>query len=146
MRKFSNIAKSIFALGLVATLGFGAVNAFADEEGHKGHNMMQGEANGDVTLVGEVLDLYCYMKHPAKGQGAEHTKCAQNCIRKGLPIGFLSNGDVYVIIGREHESAKDLVVDFAGTQAHLTGTLVEHDGVKAIEIASIEKVESTSGK
>ena len=145
MKKYSSIIRSILVLGLSVFLGFGALNAFAKEGEHKNHKM-HGESNEAVTLVGEVLDLYCYMKHPANGQGLAHAKCAKNCIRKGLPIGFLADGEVYLIIGKEHESAKDLVVDFAGAQARLTGTLIDHDGVKAIELAKIEKVVSAAGK
>ena len=145
MRRSSNISRGILVLGLSVFLSFGAINAFADQHEHKGHKM-HGEADKEVVLVGEVLDLYCYMKHPAMGQGLEHAKCAQTCIRKGLPIGFLADDEVYLIIGKEHESAKDLVVDFAGIQSCLTGTLIEHDGVKAIEFAKIEKVSSASDK
>jgi hypothetical protein len=137
------MAKGLLVAGLSLFLAMGASKALAQHEGHEMHKM-QGESE-DVTLVGEVLDLYCYMKHPANGQGAEHRKCAQNCIRKGLPIGFLSDGEVYLIIGKDHESAKDLVVDYAGMQSRLTGTLIQHDGVKSIEIEKIENVESTSG-
>ena len=136
----------VFTLSLV--VGLGASGAFAGDRqhDHSGNmhsgNMNMSESGGEMTLQGEILDLFCFMKHPANGQGAEHTKCAQNCIRKGLPIGFLSDGEVYVVIGKEHESAKDLVVDFAGSQAILTGTFVDHHGVKAIELSSIEKASS----
>ncbi len=143
MKKLSNLKQGILAVGLFVFLGVGALNAYAQDENkhdqHEGHKMKKDMA-GEITLVGEVLDLYCFMKHPANGQGAEHAKCAQNCIRKGLPIGFLADGKVYVIVGKEHESAKDLVVDFAGKQARLTGTLFDHDGVMGIELASIEAV------
>jgi hypothetical protein len=145
MESSSSITRGVLVLGLSVFLGFGALDVLADQEAHE-HHKMYGESNQEVTLVGEVLDLYCYMKHPADGQGSEHAKCAKTCIRKGLPIGFLVDGEVYLIIGKEHESAKDLVVDFAGTQSRLTGTLIEHDGVKAIEIAKIEKVASTSAE
>ena len=50
------------------------------------------------------------------------------------------DGQVYVITGKGHESAKDLVVEFAGMQSRLTGTLSEHGGVKAIEIEKVEKI------
>jgi len=145
MKKPSGITGSTVVMAISVFLGFGALNAFAQHEEHK-HLTTQGESNQEVTLVGEVIDLFCYMKHPADGQGPEHAKCAQTCIRKGLPIGFLADGEVYLIIGKDHESAKDLVVDFAGMQSRLTGTLIEHDGVKAIEIAKIEKAASTSKK
>jgi hypothetical protein len=97
-----------------------------------------GEMGKEVTLTGEILDMFCFMKHPDAGQGPEHAKCAQSCINKGLPIGFITeDGTVYLLIGNDHESAADMVVDFAGKQSVLKGTLVEHHGVKAIEIASI---------
>lgn len=137
------MAKGMLVAGLSIFLAIGASKTFAQHDGHEMHKM-QGDSK-EITLVGEVLDLFCYMKHPAQGQGAEHAKCAQACIRKGLPIGFLADGEVYLIIGKEHESAEDLVVDFAGMQASLTGTLIEHDGVKAIEIEKIEKVAAKSG-
>ncbi|MBI4719880.1 MAG: hypothetical protein HY770_01335 [Chitinivibrionia bacterium] len=146
MRYSPNISKSFLVLGLSLLLSVSALDALADQEEHK-HGAMNNKTNQEVTLVGEVIDLYCYMKHPADGQGPGHAKCAQTCIRKGLPIGFLSNGEIYLIIGKaEHESAKDLVVDFAGMQSRLTGTLINHDGVKAIEITKIEKVAAAPGK
>ena len=145
MRYTPIISKSILVLGLSSLLSFSALKALANQEEHQ-HLLMKSETNQEVTLVGEVLDLNCYMKHPADGQGSGHAKCAQTCIRKGLTIGFLSNGEIYLIIGKEHESAKDLVVDYAGMQSRLTGTLIDHDGVKAIEIAKIEKVAAAPGK
>lgn len=142
MKKHSNLSKGILALGLAIFLSAGAFGAYAQDEQkqdkHAGHH---GKDKSEVTLVGEVLDLYCFMKHPDTGQGAEHAKCAKNCINKGLPIGFLADGKVYVIVGKKHESAKDLVVDFAGKQAKLTGTLFDHNGMLGIELASIEAVE-----
>jgi len=114
----------------VVLLLTGAVAAWAGEE----HDMK----GKKVTLTGEVLDMYCFMNHPDTGMGTEHAKCAKSCINKGLPIGFLSDGVVYLIIGKDHQPAGEMVVEFAGTQSELTGMLVEHHGVKAIEIASIK--------
>jgi hypothetical protein len=140
----SSVTKVILVVGVSVFLGVGAFNAYAQHEHksdqHKGHETKEDMAK-EVTLVGEVLDLYCFMKHPVNGQGAEHAKCAQNCIRKGLPIGFLADGKVYVVVGKEHESVGDLVVEFAGTQATLTGTIFNHHGVMGIELASIAVVE-----
>jgi hypothetical protein len=117
----------------VLLLLVGAVAASAGEE-HKMHQMEPKE----VTLAGEVLDLYCFMNHPDTGMGEGHAKCAKSCINKGLPIGFLSDGVVYLIIGKDHEPAAEMVAEFAGMQSEITGTFVEHHGVKAIEIASIK--------
>ena len=132
-----NVLLASFALSVVLFLS--PPTAMTQE--HQ-HDTDHSKPDKEVTLTGEVLDLYCYMKHPANGQGTEHAKCAKSCIRKGLPIGFMADGEVYLIIGKEHENASDLVVAFAGIQARLTGTLIQHDGVKAIEIETIEAVPS----
>jgi hypothetical protein len=100
-----------------------------------------GDEKAEGTLTGEVLDMYCYMKHPDTGQGPDHAKCARTCINKGLPIGFLAaDGTVYLIVGKDHESAAKMVVDYAGKQSTITGVAFDHDGVKAIEILSIKDV------
>jgi hypothetical protein len=110
-------------------------------------NATKTTAPKEVTLEGEILDLYCFMKHPEDGQGADHIKCATSCIGKGLPIGFLSGGTVYVILGgKDHASAKDLVAGYVGVQSRLTGLLIEHDGVKSIEVASIAPVKKAADK
>ena len=57
MTGFSKTAQSAFALALAAVLAVGALAALADE-GHK-HGK---STNKEVTLQGEVLDLYCFMK------------------------------------------------------------------------------------
>jgi len=144
MKISSKITRAFLITGLAAFLTLGASQGFAQDKGHE-HQGMKMEAGKEVTLKGEVLDMFCYMEHPAKGQGPDHAKCAQSCIRKGLPIGFLSDGEVYLIIGKNHESANDLVVDYAGMQSQLTGKLIEHDGVKAIELNKIEKLPTKSG-
>jgi hypothetical protein len=119
----------------VAVLMAGVQFAYAQHQGH-------GKAK-EVTLKGEVLDMFCYMKHPDSGQGPDHAKCAKSCMDKGLPIGFLAeDGTVYLVIGKDHEPATKLVADFAGKQSVLTGTVYEHHGVKSIEVASIKAAKS----
>jgi len=125
--------KRIIAFVALALLALGAV-AFANQ----GHDHKQGDAKKPVTLTGEVVDLYCYMQHPDDATGAGHAKCAKTCIKKGLPIGFLAvDGTLYTIIGKEHEPVGALVVDLAGTQSTITGVIIEHHGVKAIELVSV---------
>lgn len=112
-----------------------AVFAFADEEKKE-------KAGEEVTMTGEVLDLYCYMQHPDDGQGAEHAKCAKSCISRGLPIGFMAEGEVYLIIGSDHNSAAEMVAEFAGKESTITGIVITHHGVKAIELVSIAEPKS----
>ena len=123
--------KRILITALVAMMGFAAI-AVAGEEAKK-------EEAKPVTLTGEVLDLYCYMGHEAKG--AEHAKCATSCINKGIPVGFLTaDGTMYIIIGKDHSPANAEVAAFAGKQSTITGKVTENNGVKAIELISIADV------
>lgn len=123
--------KRILILALVAMMGLSAV-ALADEAAKK-------EAAKPVTMTGEVIDLYCYMGH--KAQGAEHAKCATSCITKGIPVGFLTaDGTMYIIVGKDHAPANAEVAAFAGKQSTITGTVMENNGIKAIELISIADV------
>lgn len=90
-----------------------------------------------VTLTGEVIDLYCYMQHPETSTGADHAKCAKSCMTKGLPVGYLVNGKVYTIIGKDHQPVNAMVADYVGAKSTITGTVINHHGINAIELASI---------
>lgn len=101
------------------------------------------EKTAPTTMTGEVLDLYCYMQHPESATGAEHAKCAQSCISKGLPIGFLTaDGTIYLIIGKDHEPATKAVAEWVGKQSTITGHVIEQKGMKSIELVSIAAAKS----
>ena len=131
--------KISLAVLLVLAVSLTAVMAGEGEKMDKKMDMSKKDGQS-VTLTGEVLDMYCYMAHPDHGQGPDHAKCATSCINKGLPIGFKSDGVVYIITGKDHAPVAEMVAPFAGKQSKIMGTLHEHDGVKAIELASIEAV------
>jgi len=91
-----------------------------------------------VTLTGEVLDLYCYMGHPSTAVGAEHMKCAQACIKKGMPVGFVTaDGTVYLIVGKDHDPVNATLAEWAGKKSAITGVVMENKSMKAIELVSI---------
>ena len=95
----------------------------------------------EVTLAGTVVDMHCYVTHGI--HGAEHTGCANACIARGVPAGFLTeDGILYVLFGEKPFSVKDAVKDLADVPIRLTGELVERGGVKGIQIKSIEKVKA----
>ena len=104
------------------------------------------KAGKPVTLTGEVLDLYCYMQHPETSTGAEHAKCAKSCVTKGLPVGYLVNGKVYTIIGKDHQPVNAMVADYVGAKSTITGTVINHHGINAIELATISAAADKSAK
>jgi hypothetical protein len=96
----------------------------------------------EVTLVGEVVDLHCYLtRHGGEGRGAAHAGCANSCISRGVSAGFLaSDGKLYVLFDEKMASPKDRVAGLAGNPVTVTGVVVERDGVQGLRLLTIEQV------
>ena len=98
-----------------------------------------------VTLQGTVVDMHCYVTHGI--HDADHTACANACIARGLPAGFLAaDGTLYVLFGDKPQSVKETVKDMADVPATLRGTPVVRGGVKGIQIESIQKAATPAAK
>ena len=111
---------------------------------HEGHEHTKGSP---ITVTGEVVDMTCYMQHPASAVCADHVKCAKSCLAKGLPIGFLStDGTLYTVIGPEHDPVSNQVMGYLGKRSTVNGTLMEQHGVKAIALTSIGAAAAGGGK
>jgi len=91
----------------------------------------------ETTLKGEIVDLQCYMANPKTGKGKRHAPCATQCINRGLPAGFLSEGKLYLLLGKGRMSVKLLVAKHAGKQVYLTGTSMNHSGMDAIQVVEV---------
>ena len=88
-----------------------------------------------VTVKGEVLDMGCYLDHGA--QGAKHAKCAEKCMRSGLPLGIKAeDGTTYLVIG-DHKPLNDKLAPYAGKVVTLRGKATERDGIHMLENAEI---------
>ena len=110
-----------------------ASSAFAQHE-----HADQKKGAKQIALTGEVIDLTCFMQHPASAVGMDHAKCAKACINKGLPVAFLAkDGTIYFLMGKGHEPVAPMVVDRVGKVSTIKGTVVDHHGVKAIAVVSI---------
>ncbi len=97
-------------------------------------------AGKPATVVGEVIDLSCYLqlgKH-----GAAHAPCGTKCIAAGETIGLLTKtGQVYLAIAEEHDLRRDGKTTFRKAAADnfakvitVTGTTTTVNGVKAIYV------------
>ena len=93
----------------------------------------------EVTLKGEVVDLQCLLMHPEITEHESHNICAQMCINKEGPIGFLSDGRGYLLLGQEDVSVKDLVIDYLGKSAEIAGIVVDQGGMSAIQVQAIRE-------
>ena len=52
---------------------------------------------GVKEITGEVVDMMCYVDHNAVGD--RHAGCAAKCIKGGGPVGIVSDGKAYLIVG-----------------------------------------------
>ena len=92
----------------------------------------------EVTLQGTVVDLHCYVTHGIRD--AAHTACANACIARGVPAGFLAeDGTLYVLFEEKPFSVKDRVANLADVPVTLRGTVSVRNGMKGIQVTSIEK-------
>jgi hypothetical protein len=99
------------------------------------------EKVADVSLRGTVVDMHCYVTHGS--HDADHSACANACIARGVPAGFLAeDGTLYVLFGEKPFSVNEQVKGLADVPVLLTGTPVVRGGVKGIQVKTIEKTTS----
>ena len=129
----------LIGLLVVAALALGSRVLRADAEAPKA------EKPADVTLSGTVVDMHCYVTHGASDAG--HAGCANACISRGVPAGFLTDdGVLYVLLGQTPHSVKETVKDMAGVPAKATGAPIDRGGVKGLQLKSIEKTGDSATK
>jgi len=93
-----------------------------------------------VTVVGEVIDLSCYLQ--VGKHGDKHRDCGQKCAKNGQPLGLLtSDGGVYTLMDEEHDPRRDGLTEFRKAAAELmaqvvtvNGTLTDVEGQKALYV------------
>ena len=98
-----------------------------------------------VSLVGEIIDLSCYLQ--VGKHGDKHRGCGQKCALSGQPLGLLTkDGGVYMLIDEEHNPRRDGLTTFRKQaiehMAHIVtvhGTYSEVEGQKAIYVQGYVK-------
>jgi hypothetical protein len=112
---------------LIAVLGYLLVVSAA-LAGPKGKN---------ITVTGELVDTWCYFE--AGDHGPQHKACSTACAKAGNPVGLLQNyGQVYVLAGtKDHQPAKDVLVNHMNEQVIVKGRLVSKGGVNMLYVSSV---------
>ena len=89
-------------------------------------------AQQGTTITGEVLDMACYMKSGAHGDG--HKDCAAGCIKGGSPMGILTSDNKVYLLVENHDKAAAYAEakKHPGEQVTVTGTVSEKNGISAI--------------
>lgn len=80
------------------------------------------------TITGEVIDVSCWLQLGKRGEA--HVTCGQKCVRRGQPIGLLTDkGKLYLILAEEHHPRRDGTVSIKERFAELMGKRVRVSGM-----------------
>jgi hypothetical protein len=103
--------------------------------------MAQDQHDSDTAaskeVTGEVVDMMCYVDHNAVGE-KHGQSCGAKCIRNGGPVGIVSDGKAYLVVG-EHKPINDQLAEYCGKNITVKGKVAERGGVAMIENAEIVK-------
>ena len=95
------------------------------------------EAGASKEVTGEVVDMMCYVDHNAVGE-KHGQSCGAKCIRSGGPVGIVSEGKAYLVVG-EHKPINGQLADLCGKNVTVKGKLAERGGLAMIENAEVVK-------
>ena len=95
------------------------------------------DAGASKEVTGEVVDMMCYVDHNAAGE-KHGQSCGAKCIKSGGPVGIVSDGKAYLVVG-EHKPMNDQLAEYCGKNITLKGKLAERGGIAMIENAEVVK-------
>src|SRR6267143_2365565 len=122
--------RTIFSV-IVITSGATAPLAFAHDEHGKS------DAAGEKSVTGEIVDMMCYVDHNAIGE-SHGQSCGAKCIKGGGPVGIVSDGKAYLVVG-EHKPMNDQLAEYCGKTVTLKGKLADRGGIAMLENTEIVK-------
>src|SRR5512133_2054963 len=92
-------------------------------------------ASREVT--GAVVDMMCYVDHNAVGE-KHGQSCGAKCIKSGGPVGIVSEGKAYLVVG-EHQPINEQLAESCGKTITIKGKLAERGGIDMIENTEVVK-------
>jgi hypothetical protein len=95
------------------------------------------DAGASKEVTGEVVDMMCYVDHNAIGE-KHGQSCGAKCIKGGGPVGIVSDGKAYLVVG-EHKPMNDQLAEYCGKTVTLKGKLAERGGIAMLENAEVVK-------
>ena len=108
--------------------------ALAQEHEHGKENL---SASAEKTVTGEIVDIMCYVDHNAVGE-SHGQSCGAKCIKNGGPVGIVSDGKAYLVVG-EHQPMNEQLAEYCGKTVTLKGKLADRGGIAMLENAEVVK-------
>jgi hypothetical protein len=125
------VLKVAVAASFITALAFSPL-AIAQEHEHG-----KADAAASKEVTGEVVDMMCYVDHNAVGE-KHGQSCGAKCIKSGGPVGIVSDGKAYLVVG-EHKPMNDQLAEYCGKTITMKGKMAERGGVAMLENAEIVK-------
>lgn len=123
-------------LKVAVTVGFISTVALSPLARAHEHDKDSVDASSSKEVTGEIVDMMCYVDHGAVG--ADHAKCAAKCIKGNGPVGIVSEGKAYLVVG-EHKPMNETLAPYAGKTITLKGKMADRGGIAMIENAEVVK-------
>ena len=95
----------------------------------------------EVTITGEITDIKCLL-NGMKASSDDHTQCATDCIKGGLPVGIMEEktAKVYIVVPKAGmKGANEELAKYAEKKVKLTGMVMEKNGIKMIAYTKVEE-------
>jgi hypothetical protein len=129
------VVTGMFVIGLAVSP---LTMAIAQEHDHgaAGGDKDKLGAQAGKEITGEIVDMMCYVDHNAMGE--KHSSCAATCVKGGGPVGIVSDGKAYLVVG-EHKPMNDQLAQYCGKTITLKGKVAERAGIAMLENAEIVK-------
>jgi len=132
---FNSMSYKPTVLRVAVTATFIAALASAPLAIAQEHEHGSDDASKEVT--GEVVDMMCYVDHNAVGE-KHGQSCGAKCIKGGGPVGIVSEGKAYLVVG-EHKPINDQLAEYCGKTITVKGKLAERGGIAMIENVEVVK-------
>lgn len=125
---------TIVGAALILTLALSPFALAHDPAEHGKENL---SAGAEKTVTGEIVDMMCYVDHNAVGE-SHGQSCGAKCIKNGGPVGIVSDGKAYLVVG-EHKPMNDQLAEYCGKTVTLKGKLADRGGIVMLENAEVVK-------
>jgi len=126
--------KTFFAVVVIASFATAPLALAHDPAEHEKENL---SAGAEKSVTGEIVDMMCYVDHNAVGE-THGQSCGAKCIKGGGPVGIVSDGKAYLVVG-EHKPINDQLAEYCGKTVTLKGKAAERGGIAMLENAEIVK-------
>src|SRR5437588_9372813 len=129
-----NLCKMVVSAVFVVALALSPFALAHDPSEHGKENL---SAGAEKTVTGEIVDMMCYVDHNAVGE-SHGQSCGAKCIKGGGPVGIVSDGKAYLVVGG-HKPMNDQLAEYCGKTITMKGKAADRGGIAMLENAEVVK-------